>query len=212
MTGLLVSVNVSEVRRVEYRGEIVTTGIFKRPVEGRTPISGVNLRGDDQADRENHGGKSRAAYAYAQEDYAWWKEALHREVPPGQFGENLTLRGIDVTGALVGERWRVGTTELQVTAPRVPCYKLAMTMDDPTFVKRFAQALRPGAYLSILKEGYVAPGDAVEVLWKPGHELTLEEMARIYLFQQARAGEMLVPELPEHWREWALAHRATTAE
>jgi len=202
-------VNVSEARTVEYRGEIVTTGIFKTPVKGRIPISGVNLRGDDQADRQNHGGKTRAAYAYAQEDYAWWEQALSRVLPPGKFGENLTLRGIDVTRALVGERWRVGTAELQVTSPRVPCYKLAMTMDDPAFVKRFAQALRPGAYLSILNEGHVAAGDPVEVLWRPSHKLTLEEMARIYLFQPSRAGEMLVPELPEDWRAWALQHSAT---
>jgi len=209
MSGLVLSVNVSEARTVEYRGEIVTTGIFKTPVKGRIPISGVNLRGDDQADRQNHGGKTRAAYAYAQEDYAWWEQALSRVLPPGKFGENLTLRGIDVTRALVGERWRVGTAELQVTSPRVPCYKLAMTMDDPAFVKRFAQALRPGAYLSILNEGHVAAGDPVEVLWRPSHKLTLEEMARIYLFQPSRAGEMLVPELPEDWRAWALQHSAT---
>ena len=209
MSGLVLSVNVSEVRTVEYRGAAVTTGIFKTPVKGRIPISGVNLRGDDQADRQNHGGKTRAAYAYAQEDYAWWEQALSRVLPPGKFGENLTLRGIDVTRALVGERWRVGTAELQVTSPRVPCYKLAMTMEDPTFVKRFAQALRPGAYLSILNEGHVAAGDPVEVLWRPSHKLTLEEMARIYLFQPSRAGEMLVPELPEDWRAWALQHSAT---
>jgi MOSC domain-containing protein YiiM len=209
MSGLVLSVNVSEVRTVEYRGAAVTTGIFKTPVKGRIPISGVNLRGDDQADRQNHGGKTRAAYAYAQEDYAWWEQALSRVLPPGKFGENLTLRGIDVTRALVGERWRVGTAELQVTSPRVPCYKLAMTMEDPTFVKRFAQALRPGAYLSILNEGHVAAGDPVEVLWRPSHKLTLEEMARIYLFQPSRAGEMLVPELPDDWRAWALQHSAS---
>ena len=206
MSGVLLAVNVSGIRTVEYRGDTVTTGIFKTPVAGRVPIAGINVRGDDQADRQNHGGEMRAAYAYAQEDYAWWEQALGRALDPGKFGENLTLRGVNVTGALVGERWRVGTCELRVTSPRVPCYKLAMTMDDPAFVKRFAQALRPGAYLAIVKEGHVAAGDEVEVLWKPPHTLTLEEMTRIYLFEQHRGGELLVPELPEHWRQWAIEH------
>jgi MOSC domain-containing protein YiiM len=206
--GHVVSVNVSALRSVEHRGKLVSTGIFKTPVEGRIPLRGVNLRGDAQADRRNHGGPVRAAYAYAEEDYRWWEETLRRTLPPGKFGENLTLRGIDVNGALIGERWRLGTAVVQVTSPRVPCFKLAIPMDDPSFVKKFAQALRPGAYLSIVEEGDVGSGDAAEVVSKPAHTLTIAQMTRIYFLERERLAEMLVPELPSHWRDWVIAQQS----
>lgn len=205
MSGQVFSVNASRVRLLRHGQQTVATGILKQPVEGRLAVEGVNLQGDRQADLESHGGPTRALYAYANEDYRWWSESLGRPLSPGKFGENLTLEGVDVSGALIGERWRVGTTLLQVTSPRVPCAKLAMVMDDPAFVRRFAQALRPGAYLAIVQNGDVAAGDAVEVVSKPDHKLTLAEMARIYFFERERVSEMLVPELPESWRDWALA-------
>lgn len=201
-TGSVLSVNVSAIRTVEYNGDLVTTGIFKSPVEGRIRFEGVNLRGDDQADRENHGGPIRAVYAYANEDYRWWQSTLGRTLSAGKFGENLTLGGVDVSGARIGERWRVGTAILEVTSPRVPCYKLAMAMGDPGFIRAFARALRPGAYLRIVEEGDVGAGDSVTVTWKPDHNLTLETMARIYLFERKRLGELLVPQLPDEWRDW----------
>ncbi len=176
MTGSLLSVNVSEIRSREHDGETVSTGIFKTPVSGRVPVRGVNVQGDDQADRANHGGEYRAGYAYAREDYRWWEERLGRDIAAGAFGENLTTQGIDVNGALIGERWRAGTVEFEVTCPRVPCYKLAMTMGDPGFVRTFAQAARPGAYLKIVTEGDIAPGDDVSIVSKPEHTLTLEMM------------------------------------
>jgi MOSC domain-containing protein YiiM len=205
MSGKVLSVNASRVRLLRHGNQTVATGILKQPVEGRVAVEGVNLEGDRQADLESHGGPTRALYAYADEDYRWWSDSLGRPLSPGKFGENLTLAGIDVSGALIGERWRVGNTLLQVTSPRVPCNKLAMTMDDPAFVRRFAQALRPGAYLAIVESGDVAAGDAAEVVSKPDHKLTLAEMARIYFFERERVSEMLVPELPEFWRDWALA-------
>ena len=203
----IVSVNVGRVRTVDHGGEHVTTGIFKEPVAGRVRLRGVNLDGDDQADRGVHGGRDRAAYAYASEDYDWWSAELGRAFPPGSFGENLTLRGLDVSGALIGERWRVGSAVVQVTSPRVPCYKLAMKMDDPKFVRRFAAALRPGAYLSIVEEGDVAAGDGVEIVHRPAHALTLMEMARIYFFERERIAELVdVEDLPAGWRDWAREH------
>ncbi|MDP9107304.1 MAG: MOSC domain-containing protein [Candidatus Eremiobacteraeota bacterium] len=198
------SVNAGAVRTVERAGERITTGIFKEPVAGRLRLRGVNLDGDDQADRSVHGGPDRAAYAYASEDYDWWQRELGRACAPGTFGENLTTSGIDVSGALIGERWRVGSAVVQVTSPRVPCYKLAMKMDDPQFVKRFAAALRPGAYLAIVAEGDLAAGDAMEIVHRPAHTLTLAEMARIYFFERHRIGELVdVEELPAGWRDWA---------
>lgn len=205
MSGFLVSVNVAGVRTVANGDATVTTGIFKKPVLGRIPLVGVNLSGDEQADRKVHGGPTRVAYAYADEDYRWWMGQLERELPPGIFGENLTVRGIDVSGACVGERWRVGTTMLQVTSPRVPCYKLAMVMDDPTFVKRFAQALRPGAYLSVVEEGEIGAGDTIDVISRPSHGITLATMTHIYFNDHTRRREILVPDLPAKWRDWALA-------
>jgi MOSC domain-containing protein YiiM len=207
--GSIVSVNVGAVRTVDRSGELVATGIFKEPIAGRVRLHGVNLDGDDQADRGVHGGPDRAVYAYAAEDYDWWAGELGRACTPGAFGENLTTLGIDVSGAVIGERWRVGSAVVRVTSPRVPCYKLAMKMDDPKFVRRFAAALRPGAYLAIVEEGDVAASDGVEIVHRPAHTLTLAEMARIYFFERHRIGELVdVEDLPLSWRDWAREHAA----
>lgn len=206
MSGSVLSVNVGSVRTVRHGSDDVTTGIFKLPVAGRVAAAGVNLSGDDQADRFVHGGPDRAAYAYASEDYDWWGRELGRELLPGTFGENLTMRGIDVNAALVGERWRIGTTILQVTTPRFPCYKLAMKMDDPKFVKRFGAALRLGTYLSIVTEGALESGNAIEIVHRPSHRLTIGVMSKIYLFERDRLRELLVPELPDEWKQWIDEH------
>jgi MOSC domain-containing protein YiiM len=204
VSGSVLSVNVSRARTVDYHGETIRTGIFKTPVTGRVSMRGVNLDGDEQADRLAHGGPFRALYAYAVEDYKWWEQKLGRDLQPGEFGENLMTRGLDVTSALVGERWRVGTALLQVTVPRMPCYKLAMKMNDPLFVRRFALAMRPGAYLSIVEEGDVAAGDAIEIVSRPSHDVTIAKVAHIFFFKRSRLSELLVPELPSMWRDWIL--------
>jgi MOSC domain-containing protein YiiM len=205
--GIVRSVNASAVRMMPIDGASVATGILKVPVNGRVVVSGVNLAGDEQGDRSVHGGPDRAIYAYAAEDYAWWSDRVGRALAPGTFGENLTLEGIDVTGATIGERWRIGSTTVQVTSIRVPCFKLAAVMGDRGFVKDFAQALRPGAYLRILEEGDVAAGDSAAILSRPSHDLTIGEMARLYFFDRSNAGKMLAaPELPESWRTWASEH------
>src|SRR5690349_17655585 len=125
MSGSVVSVNVGQVRTVQWRGKTITTGIYKSPIAGTIRVQGVSLVGDEQADLASHGGAVRSVYAYALEDYAWWSQQHGREMHPGEFGENITLRGVDANSALVGERWRIGSAVLQVTVPRVPCYKLA---------------------------------------------------------------------------------------
>jgi len=202
--GTVESVNVSDVRTIVIGGKAVTTGIYKMPVAGPVALHGVNLAGDDQADRNAHGGPDQAVYAYAAEDYDWWAAGLHRTLAPGTFGENLTLRGIDVSGARIGERWRIGSALLQVTGPRVPCFKLAHVMNDPHFVRAFAQALRPGAYLRIIEEGSLAAGDPIEIVSRPEHGITVADIARIFFFERKRAGELLaVSELPQSWRGWA---------
>jgi MOSC domain-containing protein YiiM len=205
MTATLTSVNVSGIRTVQYAGKQVTTGIFKEPVDGPVDVRGVNLEGDDQADRSVHGGPFQAVYAYAAEDYAWWEVTLGGSMSVGQFGENLTTQGIDINRALVGERWRIGSAVFSVTIPRVPCFKLGMKMSEPRFLKRFAEALRPGTYLAIVNEGRVAAGDTIDVIWRPAHHLTVRDAAEIFLFEHDRSSELLVPEMPSSWREWALS-------
>ena len=164
----IVSVNVAELRTVEFRGRTVSTGIYKFPIEGTVRVEGVNLGGDDQADRSVHGGIDKAVYAYAWEDYLWWSGQLGRTLPPGTFGDNLTTQGIDVGGAVVGQHWRIGDVVLEVSEPRVPCYKLGIRMEDPKFPQVFSAAHRPGAYLRIVEEGSVAAGDRIEIGTPPG--------------------------------------------
>lgn len=179
--GRVVSVNVGtprEVPRIDGSGTVVRTSIWKDAVTGRVAIRGVNVAGDDQSDRTHHGGERKAVYAYAREDNAWWAEALGREIAPGTFGENLTLEGVDVTGARAGERWRVGSALLEVTQPRMPCYKLEIKMGLPGFIERFLDGGRPGAYLRIVEEGAVAAGDAVTVVSRPEDAPSMGELAR----------------------------------
>jgi MOSC domain-containing protein YiiM len=205
MSGVLASVNVGGAVEIEWNGRRFRSAIGKTPVAGQVRLDGVALPGDDQADRNAHGGPDRAAYAYAAEDYDWWESQLGQSLEPGRFGENLTVRDIDVSGALIGERWRIGSALVQVTSPRVPCYKLAYRMNDPAFVKRFADALRPGAYLAIVEPGDVAQGDAVEIVHRPDHDMSLAEMTRIFFREHDRIGELLkISEMTPEWRAWAM--------
>jgi MOSC domain-containing protein YiiM len=132
------SVNVGQIRRIEWRGEEVTTAIWKTPVEGRVALRGVNFAGDDQADRTVHGGPDKAVYAYSLEDYAFWRHSEGLDTSPGLFGENLTVEGMNLSSSIVGERWIVGSTILEVAQPRLPCYKLGIRVGDQHFLKRFS--------------------------------------------------------------------------
>lgn len=214
--GRLVSLNVGAARTLDFRGLQVATAIWKVPVGGPLRAGGVNLAGDDQADRSVHGGHDKAIYAYAQEDLAWWAAELGRAVGPGTFGENLTTSGIDVTGAVVGEHWAVGSAVLEVSQPRTPCFKLGIRMGDQHFPPRFAAAGRPGAYLRIVTEGDIAPGDAIRVLSRPRHGITVGLVERAYHADRSLVPRLLdAPELTESWIDWAhnvLAHRAPGVE
>ena len=180
------------------------SAIGKAPVEGRVRVAGVNVEGDDQADRRVHGGPDMAVYSYAREDTDWWESELGRSLENGTFGENLTLRGIDVSGARVGERWRVGEAVLEACAPRIPCWKLGVRMGDPRFVKRFGKALRPGAYLRVIEEGRIGAGDGVKILDRPDHGVSVRLIAEAYLVDHSLAARLLEsPALPASWRDWA---------
>jgi len=202
-TPRVLSVNVGGIRQVEWRGRQVTTGIWKHPVDGRVALRGVNFDGDDQADRSVHGGADKAVYAYAREDYDFWRDEEGMETPPGLFGENLTVEGLDLSSALAGERWSVGSTVLEVAQPRLPCFKLGMRVGDPHFPKRFQAALRMGAYLRVLQEGDVGVGDPVRVTHRPGHGVTLRAMAEALRDRSKAAALLRVPRLPELWRRIA---------
>jgi MOSC domain-containing protein YiiM len=198
------SINVGRPRHFTFRGREITSAIFKEPVAGRVMIRAINVDGDDQADRTVHGGVDKAVYAYASEDYTWWESRLDRPLTPGTFGENITTRGVRISEAAIGERWRVGNGLLEVSEPRIPCYKLAARMDDPEFVRTFAAALRPGAYLRIIEPGAAASGDRIEVIAPPSSHLTVRDVAQIFLFDRTRAGELLdQPSLGDGWRDWA---------
>lgn len=186
------SVNLGRAADLQLARKVVRSAIVKSPVAGRVAARGVNLEGDEQGDRANHGGESQAVYAYAAEDAAWWSKQVGRELGPAAFGENLTTEGIDVNAARLGERWRIGSVELTVTAPRIPCAKLAARMRDPRFVRRFAQAGRPGAYFAITREGELGAGDAIEVTFRPDHEVTVALVATAVLVDPSRLPELEV--------------------
>jgi MOSC domain-containing protein YiiM len=205
--GELVSVNVSGIRTAAHASREVATAIFKEPVTGRVAVRGTSLAGDEQADRRAHGGPDRVAYAYAVEDLQWWSGELGRPVPPGSMGENLTLRGIDVTGAAIGERWRVGTVAFEVTSPRIPCFKLGIRLGEARFPPQFARAGRPGAYLRVIEEGDVGAGDDVAVIEMPSHGVTVGLVAAAYHHDRRLAARLLdAPALTDAWRAWALDH------
>ena len=186
----LISVNAGHPAELPAGRRTLRTAIVKQPVAGPARLRATGLEGDEQADRENHGGRYKAAYAYAREDQAWWERELGRDIPPALLGETLTTEGLDVNGAEIGERWRIGPAEVMVSGPRVPCRKLAARMGDPLFVRRFVRAGRPGAYLTVLREGDVQAGDAIEVLERPGHGVTVATWFTVALAERERLDEL----------------------
>ena len=197
------AVNVGEIRSVELEGRTITTAIWKYPVSGRVAVRGVNVDGDDQGDRDLHGGPDKAIYVYSLDDTDWWEAQLGRELGPGAFGENLSTRGIDLREARIGDRWAVGSTMLEVRQPRVPCFKLGLRMGDRLFPKRFARAERPGLYLAILEDGEIGAGDGIDVVERPDHTVTIALANRAFLHDRALLPELLAaPALPLQWRGW----------
>jgi MOSC domain-containing protein YiiM len=166
------------------------SGIDKKPVAGRVAVRELGLDGDVQVNRRYHGGEGQAVYAYAQEDADWWSAELDRELPPGRFGENLRTAGLDLTGALLGERWQVGTALLEVTAPRIPCANFARFWDVPQLVKRFTAHGASGAYLRVLRTGEVGAGDEVAVVHRPDHGVTTGDAFRALTTRRARLPEL----------------------
>ncbi len=166
------------------------SGIDKKPVTGRVAVGELGLDGDVQVNRKYHGGEGQAVYAYAQEDAEWWERELGRELPPGRFGENLRTTGLDLTGAVLGERWRVGTALLEVTACRIPCANFERFWGVPQLVRRFTAHGATGAYLRVLETGEVGAGDAVDVVHRPDHGVTTGRLFRATTTQRYRIAEI----------------------
>lgn len=205
----LLSVNVGQPRPVAAGRRVVQTAIWKTAVDGPVRVRGVNLDGDDQADRSVHGGPDKAVYAYAIEEIREWEAELGRGLEAAAFGENLTTERVDVSGALIGQRWRIGTTLLEVAQPRLPCFKLGIRFGTPGFVRRFAQAARPGAYLRIIEEGHLQAGDEIAITHQPDHAVTVR-----VVFEAMLGNHTLIPavleaeQLPRRLREW-MSNRVT---
>ncbi|MDX3107883.1 MOSC domain-containing protein, partial [Nonomuraea angiospora] len=149
----VISVNLGKSVEAEWAGKLGRTAIDKRAVTHRVAVLANGLAGDERADQKHHGSPDQAVYSYARADYDWWEGELGRELRNGQFGENLTTSGLDVTGAVIGERWRVGSALLEVSGPRIPCVVFRNWMDEPGWLKRFTAAGRPGAYLRVVSLG-----------------------------------------------------------
>ena len=176
----VISVNCGRAADLVVGGKPARTAIDKRPAAGPVRVGMLGLDGDENADSEHHGGKDQALYAYAREDLDWWVERLGRELSNGQFGENITTMGLDVTGAVIGEKWQIGTAVVQVTSPRIPCVTFHSWMGEDHWVKRFAAAGRPGAYLRVITPGRVSAADEAKVVGRPPARVTLAESMLAY--------------------------------
>jgi MOSC domain-containing protein YiiM len=205
-TARIISVNTGAVRDLVIGGRPDRSAIDKRPAAGPVRAGRLGLSGDEHGDTENHGGPEQAVYAYAREDLDWWTEQLGRELPSGAFGENVTTAGIDVSAALIGETWRMGQVVVQVTSPRIPCDTFKAWTGEDHWVKRFAAAGRPGAYLRVLTEGELAAGDDVEVLARPEQQVTVAESMEAFYGDAGVMRKLLA--VPGRGAKWdAIAER-----
>lgn len=178
----LISVCVGLPREVNWKGKPVSTGIFKQPVAERVMMRLLNLDGDRQADLTVHGGAEKAVYAYPSEHYAYWRQQLpEEELPWGAFGENLTVAGLSETTVNIGDRFRIGDAEVMVTQPRFPCFKLNLKFGRDDMVKRFLSSRLSGIYFSVVQEGEIGVGDAIELTHRDEHNVTVADIVQIYV-------------------------------
>ncbi|MEO8594670.1 MAG: MOSC domain-containing protein [Candidatus Solibacter sp.] len=206
----LVSVNIGLPREVTWRGRKTTTGIYKEPVEGRIALRTLNLDGDGQADLSVHGGEQKAVYCYPVTHYAFWKRELpEQEFPMGAFGENFTTEELLEDSVHIGDRFAIGSAEVVVTQPRLPCYKLGIRFRSDDMVKRFFASRRTGFYVAVVREGEVGAGDAIHVIGREPNAVPVSEITRLYA--ERRYGDsdvtsvqraLLVAALPESWKEY----------
>jgi MOSC domain-containing protein YiiM len=203
----VLAVSVGRPRETQWRGRGVKTSIFKTPISRRVYVTRGNVEGDEQSDLSVHGGPEKAVYAYPAEHYDFWRRELpDEELPWGAFGENLTPEGLLEDEVWIGDRYRVGTTELVVTQPRMPCYKLAVRFGRHDIVKRFLKSRRSGFYLAVEREGEIGAGDAIERLARNDKRLTITDVVSLYATdsenQTLLESASEHPSLPAAWREY----------
>ena len=206
----LVSLNVGLPREVTWHGRSVTTGIFKQPVEGRVPLRKLSLDGDGQADLTVHGGEYKAVYCYPFAHYDFWKKELPgRDLPLAMFGENFTTDGFDENSVHLGDRFSIGSAEVIVTQPRLPCFKLGIRFGADDMVKRFLASARTGFYLAVTREGQVAVGDEIKPLSQDPHAVPVSEITRLYIAKRWAADDVAslrralkVAALPASWKDY----------
>jgi MOSC domain-containing protein YiiM len=214
----LVSLNVGLPREVTWRGMSVSTGIFKQPVAGRIALRRLNLDGDRQADLSVHGGKDKAVYCYPFQHYEYWKKELPgRELKPAVFGENFTLDidNVSENGSLpedlihIGDRFSIGSAEVVVSQPRLPCYKLGIRFQMDDMVKRFLASGRSGFYLAVIREGEVGAGDQMTPLSQDPNAVPVSAITRLYIAKRYSTDDLQlthralrVAALPESWKEY----------
>jgi MOSC domain-containing protein YiiM len=203
----LVAISVGKPREVQWRDRTVQTSIFKTPISRRVHVARNNVEGDQQSDLSVHGGQEKAVYAYPAEHYAFWRRELpDAELPWGAFGENFTTEGLLEDEVWIGDRYRVGTTELVVTQPRMPCYKLAIRFGQTEMVKRFLRSRRSGFYLAVEREGEVGAGDAIERLARNAARLSVADVVALYAADSENQSLLEAaskhPLLPSAWREY----------
>lgn len=203
----LVSVNVSRPVEIRHGEKVLQTGIFKQSVTGPVRVNRLNMDGDGQADLANHGGEHKAVYAYSLDHYAYWRQVLGRDdLPYGQFGENLTVAGLDESQLCLGDQLQIGTALFTITQPRVPCYKLGIRFGDAKMPGMFSESLRTGFYLRVLSQGTVEAGDPVNVLARGQGQVAIRPLFAAYMKPRGEnAARMLmaalnVPELSPEWR------------
>ena len=203
----IISVNVGLPRVVMSNGDPVSTGIFKEPVAGRVMLRTLNLDGDRQADLSVHGGPSKAVYAYPSEHYDYWtNEFPEMKLPWGMFGENFTTAGLLETELNVGDKFRVGSTIVMATEPRMPCYKLGIRFGRSDIIKRFLASERTGFYFAVLQEGEVGAGDPIELMEKSARSVRVSDITLLYTREKHKAGLLRraieVEALPESWKSY----------
>jgi MOSC domain-containing protein YiiM len=203
----IISVNVGMPREIIHEGKLIRTGIFKDPVKGRIRVKALNLEGDQQADLAVHGGPNKALYAYPSEHYEFWRRELpEMELKCGMFGENLTTERLLEKDLNIGDRLCVGSVELMVTEPRLPCYKLNVKFGRDDIVKRFLRSRRTGFYFAVLREGEIGAGDEIEFLSRHDQGISVADITRLYAFDKHDLASMrravAVEALPASWRSY----------
>lgn len=197
-------VNVATPRPKMVGDHVKETAIDKHAASGSLEVDAEGLVNDQVGNPSVHGGPEAALYVFAREDYEHWADELERELRPGFFGENLTTSGIAVNDALIGEQWRIGTVTVAVTGPRIPCATFAAQVGERGWPRRFSAANRPGAYLRVLETGAIAAGDAIEVIDRPDHDVTVSDTHRIYVSDRDEAARLVdLPGLRSTFLEWA---------